>query len=296
MTSFWSQWIIWLTVISFVGICWILFSNRKVKARNPDTQQTTGHNYDGIEELDNPLPAWWFNLFVLTIVFGVVYLLLMPGMGNFPGLLGWTSTGQWEQEVAEADARYAQQFEQFLALTPAELAGDDKAMKMAGRIFANNCAVCHGNAGRGNFGFPNLQDSDWLYGGAPEQIRQTIAKGRSAVMPAWGSILDDSQLRAVTEHLLNLGSGTESNAPGRQVYATYCAACHGADGGGNILMGAPTLNDDIWLYGGNRGQIMHSIQLGRNGVMPAHEDQLGEAKIHLLTAYVLSLSAATSAE
>lgn len=293
MTEFWSQWIIWLTIITFAGVCWILFANRKITPRKGEDQgtATTGHSYDGIEELDNPLPAWWFNLFVITIVFGVVYLLLMPGLGNFKGLLGWTSQQQWENEVSQAESRFAAQYSHFMEASPEELSTNTEAMQMAGRVFANNCAVCHGSGGTGNFGFPNLTDNDWLFGGSSQAIRQSIAQGRRAAMPAWGSILNDGQLQAVAGYVSDLSAGTQGSGEGQQVYATYCAACHGVGGDGNPLMGAPRLNDSVWLYGGDAGQIIHSIRAGRNGVMPAHAEQLSEAKIHLLTAYVLSLAA-----
>lgn len=290
MSDFWSYWIIVLTVVSFVLLTWILLANRKGEKRDGGEPGTTGHAADGIEELDNPLPAWWFNLFVLTLVFGVVYLLLMPGLGNFKGLLGWTSHKQWQEEVAAAERHHAAQFDNFLELEAAQLAADNDAMKMARRMFANNCSVCHGSDARGAFGFPDLTDNDWLYGGQPAQIRQSIAAGRKGAMPAWGKVLNERQLQVVADYVDSLRSQAVPDEEGAQVYGAYCAACHGADGSGNPVLGAPRLDDDIWLYGGSRGQVIQSVRNGRNGVMPAHAEQLSEAKIHLLTAYVLSLS------
>ena len=290
MASFWSYWVIILTAITFIAVVWVLFSNRKDLSRTTD--ETTGHAHDGIEELDNPLPAWWFYMFVITIVWGVGYLIIYPGMGNFPGLLGWTSTGQYEREVAAAEERYRDMRDRYLAMPVEEIAGDPAVRKMGMRLFGNNCAQCHGADGKGAYGFPNLADDDWLYGGTPEAIKATLVNGRRAAMPAWGDILGDQGITEVTQHLLAL-NGRDADeaaaAKGETHYQTYCAACHGADGKGNQALGAPNLTNGVWLYGGSEEQIAHSLRAGRNGVMPAFEDTLSEDKIHILTAYVYGL-------
>jgi cytochrome c oxidase cbb3-type subunit 3 len=291
MTSFWSLWIISLTAISIVGITWILFANRK-RDQQP-TEQTTGHSYDGIEELDNPLPAWWFMMFLITIVFGVGYLVVYPGMGNFAGVLGWTQLEQHEREIAAAEEKHREMRDRYLALPVEEIASDPKVRKMGMRMFANNCAQCHGADAKGSYGFPNLSDDDWIYGGNPDAIKASIANGRQAVMPPWGDILKDEGVAEVTAYVLNL-NGRDADeakvAKGETHYKTYCAACHGADGTGNHAMGAPNLANGIWLYGGTTEQISHSIRAGRNGVMPALGEMLGEDKIHILSAYVYGLS------
>jgi cytochrome c oxidase cbb3-type subunit III len=291
MNSFWSGWIIVLTTISFVLITWILFANRKTKGSGPDT--TTGHVYDGIEEYDNPLPAWWFHLFVISIVFSVGYLIAYPGMGSFKGVLGWTQEGQWQEQRDKADQRYGKIFAKYAAMSVQELMNEPKALKMGQRLFANNCAQCHGSDANGSYGFANLADEEWLYGGSPEQIKTTITQGRTAAMPAWESVLGEKGIVTVSAYVLSL-SGREVNAEhagvGEQQFKTYCSACHGAEGKGSIVFGAPDLTNSSWLYGGSAGLVQRSIRNGRNGKMPAHQQLLGEDKIHLLTAYVYSLS------
>jgi cytochrome c oxidase cbb3-type subunit 3 len=286
MSDFWSLWVIVLTVITFVLIIWILFANRK--RENNTTEQTTGHNYDGIEELDNPLPAWWFYMFVITIVWGIGYLVAYPGMGNFSGLLGWTQLKEHEQRVSTAEAKYFAVRQAYLEMPIAEVASDPAARKMGMRLFGNDCAQCHGSDAKGSYGFPDLTDNDWLYGDSAEEIMISIANGRTAAMPAWGEVIGDKGVTQVTDYLLAL-NGNAAVAPspeGAQVYQTYCAACHGADATGNTMLGAPNLVNDIWLYGGSKDQIAHSIWSGRNGKMPAHKALLSDDKIHLLAAYV----------
>ena len=250
MTSFWSMWIIVLTSITLVGITWILFANRKREQQPAD--KTTGHVYDGIEEYDNPLPAWWFYMFVLTIVWGVFYLLMYPGMGNFPGLLGWTQIEQHDQRVAAADEKFRAMRDRYLALSVEEIAVDPAVKKMGMRMFSNNCAQCHGADAKGSYGFPNLSDGDWIYGGTPDMIKASITNGRQAAMPAWGSVIGDQGVTDVTAYVLSI-NGRETDAgqasAGETVYQTYCVACHGAEAQGNPAMGAPNLKNGIWLYG-----------------------------------------------
>ncbi len=291
MTSFWSAWIIILTTVTIVGLVWILFSNRKRDVKIDTT--TTGHEYDGIQEYDNPLPAWWFYMFFITIVWGVGYLIIYPGMGNFPGLLGWTQINQHTAEVDAAEDRFRAMRDRYLALPVEEIAGDPAVRKMGMRMFSNNCAQCHGGDGKGAYGFPNLTDDDWLYGGTPEAIKTSIAQGRKAAMPAWGGPLGDQGVTDVTAYILSLSGrrpDTGNAEAGRTQYQTYCAACHGAEAKGNPMMGAPNLANGIWLYGGKEEQIAHSIRAGRNGVMPAMNEMLSEDKIHILTAYVYGMS------
>ncbi len=291
MTSFWSLWIIVLTTITIVGLTWILFGNRKKEQRK--TERTTGHVADGIEEYDNPLPAWWFYMFVLTIVWGIGYLIIYPGMGNYPGLIGWTQLGQYDKEVAAAETKYRAMRDRYLALPIEEIASDPSVRKMGMRMFSNNCAQCHGGDARGSYGFPNLADDDWLYGGNPADIKASITAGRQSAMPAWGSVIGEQGVADVTAYILSINgrdTAAERVNAGQQVFQTYCVACHGADAGGNPALGAPNLKNGIWLYGGSAEQISHSIRAGRNGVMPAHADSLSEDKIHILAAYVYGLS------
>jgi cytochrome c oxidase cbb3-type subunit 3 len=290
MSSFWSNWIIILTSITIIGITWLLFANRK---KDKDAGETTGHVYDGIEEYDNPLPAWWFFMFTITIVWGLGYLAAYPGMGNYKGFLDWTQEGQHDHEVAKAEAKYRAMRDRYLALPLEEIAKDPAVLKMGQRLFGNNCAQCHGADARGGYGFPNLTDNDWLWGGTPAAIKHTLINGRQAAMPAWGSVLGDQGIKEMTAHLLTLNKRTADSqlaAAGAQKFGMYCAACHMPDGTGNQMMGAPNLTDGIWLYGGSEADIAQTLRAGRNGIMPAQARSLSEDRIHILTAYVYSLS------
>ena len=286
MSSFWNGWIIVLTGATIIGLLWLLFGNR---TRPSHDEAKTGHVYDGIEEYDHPLPAWWLNMFVLTIVFGIGYLILFPGLGNFKGVLNWTAEKQWQQESDKMDAKVKSVLSQY-ANTPIEqLAKDEKVRRIGQRLFSSNCSVCHGADAGGNKGFPNLRDSDWLYGGTPDRIVETITKGRKGSMPAWKGILTEQQIDDVAMWATTQES-SKKPAAGAQVFATYCAACHGVDAKGNTMVGAPNLTDNVWLYGGNIGDVKTTILSGRSGQMPAHENLLSPEKIHVLAAYIYSLS------
>ncbi|WP_428818689.1 cytochrome-c oxidase, cbb3-type subunit III [Microbulbifer sp. MCCC 1A16149] len=295
MSTFWSVWVIVLTLANLGLVTWVLFANRKVAVDDQDDPEnrTTGHIYDGIEEYDNPLPKWWFLLFVLTLVFSAIYLVIYPGMGNFKGIGGWTSVGALKADQAKAQAEFKETFGQYVDMPIEKIAESREALKMGARIFANNCSVCHGADGGGNYGFPNLTDSDWLYGGTPEKILETLHNGRQGMMPAQGPIIGEDGVKNTAEYVLAM-NGLEHDAAmaeqGKQVFGTVCMACHGADGKGNIALGAPNLTDDIWLYGGTREEIQHTIRGGRSNHMPAQKDKLREDKIRLVAAYVYSLS------
>ncbi|EAQ65880.1 cytochrome c oxidase, cbb3-type, subunit III [Marinomonas sp. MED121] len=293
LTPFWSGWIIAITLGSIFGCYWLLASVRSNKKHANGEVPTTGHVYDGIEELDNPLPRWWYWKFVITVVFALVYLALYPGLGNFKGLLGWTQINQYEREVAKAEQEFGPMFAKYQSTDLEELSQDDKAMRLGQRLFSNNCAICHGSAATGSYGFPNLTDNDWLYGGATADIKHSVMNGRIAAMPAWGATLGEQGINETAQYVLSL-SGKETNpeaaAKGKEIFATNCVACHGQDGAGNKLFGAPNLTDDIWLYGGSEQQVMQTLRNGRAGKMPAWKDILGEDKAHIVSAYVYSLS------
>ena len=191
MSQSWSLYVIVLTIVSLLGVTWVLFANR---TRDAGEDEKTGHSHDGIEEYDNPLPAWWFHMFLITIVFAVGYLIAFPGLGNFPGVLGWSSAERWQNQVDRAEQRYGEVFAAYRQVPVAQLSEDRKAMKMARRMFANNCAQCHGMDARGSIGFPDLTDNDWIFGGEPEQILTSIRNGRIAVMPPWGEVLSHAQV------------------------------------------------------------------------------------------------------
>jgi len=260
-----------------------------------DKPESMGHVWDGdLAELNNPLPRWWLNLFYITLAFGVVYLVLYPGLGSNDMALGWTQIRQYEAEVAKAKETYGPLFEKYRGTPIATLAGDAQALGMGQRLFSSYCRTCHGADAKGVPGFPNLTDRDWLYGGEPETIEKTILDGRSGMMPAWRDALGgDDAVHAVAQYVLSLG-GRQFDVPaaarGKVLFAQFCVACHTPAGTGNLQVGAPNLTDDVWLYGASPSAIETSIGGGRQGRMPSHREFLGEAKVHLLAAYVYSLS------
>ncbi len=300
MTTFWSWYITLLSLGTIAALVWLLLATRKGQ-RHDSTEETVGHSYDGIEEYDNPLPRWWFMLFVATVIFALGYLALYPGLGNWKGLLpgyegGWTQVKEWQREVDKANEQYGPLYAKFAAMPVEEVAQDPQALKMGGRLFASNCSVCHGSDAKGAYGFPNLTDNDWLYGGAPETIKTTIMGGRQAAMPAWRDVLGEDGIRNVAGYVRSLSGrdvpeGIDADIEqGQKIFATNCVACHGPEGKGTQAMGAPNLTDSTWLYGSSFGQIQQTLRYGRNGRMPAQQDHLGNDKVHLLAAYVYSLS------
>lgn len=290
MSSLVAGFVIIGTLGSLLTFFLVLHLNRTTGNKN----ETTGHSYDGIEEYDNPLPAWWYWKFVLTILFGIGYLIYYPGLGNWEGVGGWTSVGEYEQDQMAADAKYGPIYAQFRGFTLDELAANPEALNMGRRIYANNCSVCHGAEGKGSIGFPNLTDNDWIWGGSDEQITNTLLNGRVAAMPPWLSVLGERGIQESAEYVLQL-SGAENvdeelAAAGQVHYMSLCLACHGPDGTGNSLLGAPNLTDDIWLYGGERDLIRHNLRYGLNGRMPAFAEKLGSDRVHIVAGYVRSLS------
>jgi len=264
--------------------------------------ESMGHSFDGIEELNNPLPTWWKYLFIFTCIGGFIYFALYPGLGAYKGLLGWTSANEYEREVSSADEKYAAVFNKLVKTEEsnfteyreiADIAKDPEAVKVGQRLFLQNCSQCHGSDARGAKGFPNLTDSDWLYGGTTADIKTTIMHGRAGVMPGWLAVLGDEKVDLVTTYVVGL-SGRKVNArdeaAGKEVFLQTCSACHGADAKGMTMLGAPNLTDKTWLYGGSRKVIQQTISYGRNGVMPAWSSILGEDKVTLLSGYVYSLS------
>jgi len=290
-SGFW-QWYIFILVALSIAACFVLISWMS-RGKKPAKVETMGHEWDGIEELNNPLPMWWLYMFYITLFFGIGYLLLYPGSGLFGGAFKWSEVGQYEQEMKVADQKYGPLYEKFRNQSLAAVAADHDALNIGKRLFMTYCTGCHGSDAGGGPGFPNLRDSDWLYGGAPEQIKTSIMNGRSGAMPAWGAMLGQEGVFNVSEYVISL-SGRQANpdavAAGKEKFQQVCVACHGADGKGNQALGAPNLTDNIWLYGGSQAAIMKTISEGRNGRMPAHGEFLGEAKVHLLAAYVWSLS------
>lgn len=293
VSDFWNWFVIIITVLSVV-FCWFIVLTQAKKGQFEGEVKPTGHVWDEtLQEMNNPMPRWWLMMFYITLVFGTIYLVLYPGLGNFQGLLGWSQANQYDREVATAEETYGPLFNRYLEQDLKVVAADPEAHEMGKRLFSSYCIQCHGSDARGARGYPNLTDNDWLYGGDPKTIKATIMSGRSGMMPAWGEIIGNEGVFNVTAYIESL-SGRDVDAlvaaKGKEVYATTCAACHGADAKGIQVMGAPDLTDKVWLHGGSNKRIMETISAGRQGVMPPHGEFLGEAKVHLLAAYVYSLS------
>jgi cytochrome c oxidase cbb3-type subunit 3 len=300
INPFWNGYIVVLTILSIAGCALLLWSQSRVKVdpnapgQQGDRAGTTGHVWDeDLTELNTPMPRWWMGLFWLTILFAVVYLVLYPGLGTNKGSYGWTSSGAYEKEVASAQAAYGPQFDQYLKTDLKAVAADPKAHAMGERLFLTYCAQCHGSDARGNKGFPNLTDNDWLHGGTPDKIKETILGGRHGQMPSMAAALgSDEDVANVAHYVVSLSGGTVDPVKatlGKPKFAA-CAACHGMDAHGNQALGTPNLSDKIWLYGGSVETVMETIRKGRSGTMPAFGDFLGEGKAHVLAAYVWSLS------
>jgi cytochrome c oxidase cbb3-type subunit 3 len=294
-SEFWSWFISAIVVGGFVWMLYLLQINNKAQLPEDGKAKPTGHVWDeDLQELNTPLPRWWLYMFYSTIVFGAVYLVLYPGMGSFPGVLGWSSVSEYEAEVAKADAEFGPLYDKFLKEDLAVLATNSDAMRTGERLFVNYCSVCHGSDARGAKGFPNLRDNDWLYGGEPEMIKTTIMYGRTGAMPAWEVALGGEEgVAQVAEYVQQLAGrdiDAEVAAAGKAKFDMFCVACHMPEGTGNQAVGAPNLTDKTWLYGGSAMAIKQTIAKGRAGRMPAHAEFLGEAKVHILAAYIYSLS------
>ncbi|BBD79341.1 cytochrome-c oxidase, cbb3-type subunit III [Aerosticca soli] len=295
----WTWFVVVLTALNIGGCVWLLMANTRRRATDPKPDET-GHVWDGdLTEYNKPLPRWWINLFYITIVFSIGYL-IWYGIGRFAGYGHWSSQAEWAQEKAAEDARLEDALKPYAGKPIDELAKDPKAVALGRTIFANNCAGCHGSTGHGATGFPNLTDDVWYWGGTPDRILETILDGRNAVMPPWGQVLpaqggptaiDDTV--AYVQSLPHPDAVADKAAVerGQKLFAANCVACHGPDGKGNPLLGAHDLTQPrAWLYGASKAALTKTITEGRNGVMPAWRPVLGETRVRLVGAYVWTLS------
>lgn len=292
-SSGWSLFIMVVTALSIAACLWLTMTLSKKRVAG-ERIETTGHTWDEtLEEFNNPLPRWWVWLFYITIVFAAVYLVLYPGFGAYQGSFGWSSTGQYDDEVRKTNAAVAPLFEKFLKAEVPQVAADPQARAMGERLYLTYCVQCHGSDARGGKGFPNLTDNDWLHGGEPATIEQTILGGRNGMMPpmaaAVGSAADVEDVANFVLSLSGSGHDAVKAARGKEKFAA-CAACHGPDGKGNPAMGAPNLTDKTWLHGGSLAAIVETINKGRVNQMPSFKDLLGDGKARVLTAYVWGLS------
>lgn len=299
VSGFWNLYVVVLVVASVIGCGVFLLVQDKAKTT---AGQTTGHVWDEtLQEYNNPLPNWWRWMFYITIVFSIAYLALYPGLGNMAGSFGWTMRGQYDAEMKKAEEQYAPMFNKYLKMDIAAVAADPQAREMGGRLFLTYCAQCHGSDARGAKGFPNLADGDWLWGGTGTQIKESIMKGRDAVMTPKGTKPDmgAEEVKDVVHYIRSL-SGLSSDAVrvqrGKDLYPAACAACHGEGGKGNAEAGYPNLTDKVWLYSSQEADMIETVTKGRTNRMPAFGEFLGEAKAHLLAAYVYGLGGGVKAE
>ena len=298
-SSFWPVYITAISLGGIFGCVWLLWLALRAKVQ-PDSDNTTGHVWDGdLREMNNPMPRWWMGLFLITVAFALAYLYLYPGLGTYPGALQWTQTGQFEKEAARGNAQAAPSYAAFKDKTIPELAQNGQAVAIGDRLFMNNCAQCHGSDAGGSKGFPSLTDGDWLWGGEPEQIVETITEGRMGNMPPMAEAVGEPQdVRDLAQYVLSL-SGSPHDAArasrGQEKFAA-CAACHGEDGKGNTALGAPNLTDNVWLHGWGENAIVERINKGMTNVMPAWGAKFTPEQIKVLAAYVWSLSHKGEAE
>jgi cytochrome c oxidase cbb3-type subunit 3 len=291
---------VYIAAVSLIGIlgCFLLLvlvARRKVV---PSADNTTGHVWDeDLRELNNPMPKWWMGLFVITVVFSLAYLVAYPGLGSFKGELDWTQYGAYDKEMEKARVDLEPMYAKFVSMPTEEMAKDPQAMAIGERLFMNNCAQCHGSDARGSKSFPNLSDGDWLHGGTPDKIKETITNGRIGVMPPMAAAVGSAEdVRNVAHYVLSLSGSPHDAVKASQGKSKFvaCAACHGMDGKGNQALGAPNLTDDIWLHGWGESVIVDMVNHGKMNEMPAQKDKLTEAQIAVLASYVWGLSNASA--
>jgi len=288
----WSWYIILGTVISLAACFWLVAYANRQRASAEEIKESESHVWDeNIRELNNPLPMWWLWLFVGTIVWSAFYLVYYPGMGNYGGMSGWSQENQYAEEVAAAEAQYGPMFAAFGAMEVSALVDDPAALGIGASLYQNYCSQCHGSTAQGARGFPNLTDDEWLYGGSPAQIEQSILTGRAGVMPPLNAVFaTDEALEEMVRYVQVMPDGMDTESPAHTQYMTLCIACHGPTGTGVQALGAPSLIDDVWLYGSSAAETRRSIVEGRIGEMPAHANLIGPDRARILTAYVYSLS------
>ena len=293
-SSFWPMFITVISVGGVIGCALLLWLTSKIKATSPNGDNTNGHVWDEtLREMNNPLPRWWVWMFIITIVFSLFYFAAYPAIGTYAGKLGWTQVKQYEQEMEAANKTIAPLYAKFAAMPVEELATNPEAKAIGERIFMNNCAQCHGSDAHGSRGFPNLTDKDWIHGGSPEKIAETLTNGRVGMMPPMAAAVGtEDDVKNVANYVLSLSNSDHDAtraAAGKEKFAV-CAACHGADGTGNQSIGAPNLADNIWLHGAGEEAIIKRINEGKVNQMPAQGAKFTPEQIHVLAAYVWGLS------
>jgi len=292
--GWWGSFVSIVTVIGILACVLLLKAQSVKRASGVKKPELHGHVWDGdLAEYNNPLPRWWMWLFYITVAFGLVYLVLYPGLGTYAGVYGWTSRNEHEAETRLADARYGPIFDKFAQQDLAAVAKDPEARAIGQRLFLTYCSQCHGSDAGGGPGFPSLRDKDWLYGGEPDQIKASIMDGRNGTMPPLGEALGGAAaVKEMANYVLSLSGAPHDAALAAKAKDKFamCAACHGPEGKGNPQIGSANLTDKIWLHGGSEKKVIETISVGRSSHMPAHKDLLGGAKVHVLAAYVYGLS------
>ncbi|EJC65262.1 cytochrome C oxidase subunit [Alcaligenes faecalis subsp. faecalis NCIB 8687] len=288
----WSLWISGIALLGIIFCLWLLFTQRAFLGKTVDVEET-GHVWDGdLTELNTPVPRWWTVMYIGLCVFALGYLVLYPGLGSFKGTLGFTAGQQVKQQQAEINARLEPVYARYRDMPIEEIARDQEAREIGQRLFLNNCAQCHGSDAQGSPSFPNLANKAWLWGGEPEQILHTITEGRTGMMPPQSQFTpaEASDVAQYVRSLSGLAADPLRLVAGKRVYDSACFACHGADGKGNTLLGAPDLTDDYWLYGSSEATIVQTVLQGRTNQMPAQKGTLTPEQIRLLAGWVWGLS------
>jgi cytochrome c oxidase cbb3-type subunit 3 len=292
-STFWSVYVAGIALVGIFACLLLLWFSSKAKAMTAN-DNTTGHVWDGdLREMNNPLPRWWVWMFIITIIFGLSYLAMYPGLGDYSGKFGWSAVGQYEAEVAKGNKEVEPLYAKFKGMKTEDVARDAQAMAIGERLFMNNCSQCHGSDARGSKGFPNLTDKDWLHGGTPEKIVETITGGRIGRMPPMAAAIGTpDDVRNLAHYVLSLSNSPHDSLKASLGKAKFgaCAACHGADGKGNQAIGSANLTDDIWLHGWGENAIVAMINNGKVNQMPAQASKLTESQIHVLASYVWGLS------
>jgi len=292
--NFWPIFITTISLLGIFGCALLLWLTSKIKVTSVNGDNTSGHVWDeDLREMNNPLPRWWVWMFIITIIFALFYLVAYPGLGTNPGQFGWTAVNQYDKEVAKANKDLEPLYSKFAAMPTEKLAFNPEAHAIGERLFMNNCSQCHGSDAKGSRGFPNLTDKDWLHGGSPAKIEETITGGRIGMMPPMAAAVGNSEdVKNVANYVLSLsGSMYDSGRAGlvKEKFVN-CAPCHGADGKGNQDIGAPNLTDNIWLHGAGEAAIIRRIYEGKVNQMPAQSGRLTPDQIHVVAAYVWGMS------
>ena len=295
MSNLLSIYIIFLVFVSILGYSFLIYFTRKVVHHDEGKDKKAHSSFDGITELNEPLPIWWLWLFILSIIFGLIYLILYPGLGKNKGILNWTSYNEHDVRLLKENEIYEPIYNAFFKDSIENLSMNVKALKIGKSLFVNNCSLCHGLDAKGGNGFPNLTNNKWLYGGTPNDIKTTITNGRRGKMPGYINVINsDNDIESTALYVLSLSDEKKIDnnltLNGKIKFNSICSACHGMNGKGNKFIGAPDLTDPQWIYGSSLNDIKNTIKNGRNGIMPAHKGLLSKEQIHILTAYIFSLN------